>query len=254
MESKLPTLPKKLKKDAIAEAICEIRFECEESLSLPEIVIGRLADFDAWRDFEKFRLPVSDIPASIRSQDPNLKKQPVVELRERNGSRLAKIGVNILSYHRLAPYTGWESFKPEIDRTIEFLFGLFQSFKATRLGFRYVNVFTAEDHGVNDVRHLNYSVNLAGDDLQDPQNLNYRKVRSDVHSVQVRIASPEFVSGPIAKKVQVLVDLDVFTPDGFETNEAETAKAWVEDAHTYEKEEFFRLFTDEMKQRLVEAE
>ena len=131
----MPTLPKKLKKDAIAEAICEIRFECEESLSLPEIVIGRLADFDAWRDFEKFRLPVSDIPASIRSQDPNLKKQPVVELRERNGSRLAKIGVTILSSHRLAPYKGWESFKPEIDRTIEFLFGLFQSFKATRLGF-----------------------------------------------------------------------------------------------------------------------
>ena len=254
MEGKLPTLPKKLKKDAIAEAICEIRFECEESLSLPEIVVGRLADFDVWRDFEKLRLPISDIPASIRSQDPNLKKQPVLELRERNGPRLAKIGVNVLSYHHLAPYPGWETFKPEIDRTIEFLFVSFQSFKATRLGFRYVNVFTAEDHGVHDVRHLNYSVNLAGDDLEDPQNLNYRKVRSDVHSVQVRIASPEFVSGPIAKKVQVLVDLDVFTPDDFETNEAETAKAWVEDAHTYEKEEFFRLFTDEMKQRLVEAE
>ncbi len=250
----MPTLPKKLKKDAIAEALFEVRFECDESVSLPEIVVGRLAESDVWRDFEKFRLPVADIPAPIRSQDPKLKTEPILELRERNGSVLAKIGVNVLSYHRLAPYPGWETFKPEIDRTIEFLFVSFQSFKATRLGFRYVNVFTAEDHGVNDVRHLNYSVNLAGDDLQDAQNLNYRKVRSDIHSVQVRIASPEFVSGPIAKKVQVLVDLDVFTPDGFETNEAETAKAWVEDAHIYEKEEFFRLFTDEMKQRLVEAE
>ena len=250
----MPTLPKKMKKDAIAEALCEVRFECEESVSLPEIVVGKLAEFDVWRDFEKSRLPVADIPPSIRSQDPNLKKQPILELRERNGSLLVKIGVNVLSYHRLAPYPGWESFKPEIDRAIKFLFGSFQSFKATRLGFRYVNVFTAEDHGVNDVSHLNYSVNLAGDDLQDPQNLNYRKVRSNNHSVQVRIASPEFVSGPIGKKVQVLLDLDVSTPDDFETNEAEIAKAWVEEAHTYEKEEFFRLFTDEMMQRLVEAE
>lgn len=250
----MPTLPKKLKEDAIAEAICQVRFECEESASLPEIVIGKLAEFEVWRDFEKSRLPAADIPVSIRSQVPSLKNQSVLELREKGGSQLVQIGLNVLSYHRLAPYPGWESFKPEIDRTIDFLFGEFQSFKATRLGFRYVNAFTAEDHGVNDVGHLNYTVNLAGDDLQDPQNLTYRKERSDNHFVLVRIASPEFVSGSIGKKVQVLLDLDVSTPDGFETDQAETAKAWIEDAHTYEKEEFFRLFTDEMKQRLVEAD
>ena len=107
---------------------------------------------------------------------------------------------------------------------------------------------------MNDARDLYYSVNLAGDNLQDPQNLTYRKVRSDNHVVQVRIASPEFVTAPIGKKVQVLLDLDVFTPNGFETNDAGTAKTWIEDAHTYEKEEFFRLFTDEMKDRLVEAD
>lgn len=250
----MPVLPKKLKIDAIAEALCEVRFECDESTSLPEIVVGRLAEFEAWHDFEKVRLPVSDIPATIRSQDPNLKVQPVLELRERTGSLLVKVGVNALSYHRLAPYPGWDDFKPEIIRTIEFLFCSFQSFRATRLGFRYVNVFTTEEHGVNDARDLYYSVNLAGDNLQDPQNLTYRKVRSDNHVVQVRIASPEFVTAPIGKKVQVLLDLDVFTPNGFETNDAGTAKTWIEDAHTYEKEEFFRLFTDEMKDRLVEAD
>ena len=33
-----------------------------------------------------------------------------------------------------------------------------------------------------------------------------------------------------------------------------SAKDWVEDAHTFEKEEFFRLFTVDMRQRLVEEE
>ena len=248
----MPALPKKLKRDAIAEAICEVRFECEESTTLPEIVVGRLAEFPEWRDFEKIRLAVSDIPAPIRSKDPTLKHQPVLELRERNKSLLTKVGVNVLSHHRLAPYPGWGSFKPELDRTVAFLFKSFHSFRATRLGVRYVNVFTAEDHGVDSVRQLNFSINLAGDALQDPQNLNYLVARSDSHSVQVRIASPEFVAGPLKKTVRVLLDLDVFTPSEFETSEAGTAKNWIEDAHTYEKEEFFRLFTDEMKRRLVE--
>ena len=78
----MPVLPEKLKNDAIAEAVCEVRFECEESVSLPEIVVGRLAEFETWRDYQKVRLPISDIPVSIRYQDPNLKNQPVLELRE----------------------------------------------------------------------------------------------------------------------------------------------------------------------------
>ena len=250
----MPDLPKALKKDAIVEAICEIRFECEESISVPEIVVGKLAEFEVWRDFDKVRLPAANIPEIARSQDPNLKVQPILELRERNGTLLTKIGVNVLSYHRLAPYPGWAIFKPEIDRTIDFLFDAFRSFKSTRLGFRYLNAFTTEDHGVQSVNHLNYSVNIAGAKLEGPQNLNYHITHSSTHLVQVRIASPEFVLSPAGKKIDALVDLDVFTPENFETNDAKTAKSWIEEAHTHEKQEFFRLFTEEMMQRLVETE
>ncbi len=246
--------PKKLTKDAIAEALIDIRFECEESVSLPEIVVGKLAELEAWRDFQKVRLPVSEIPATIRSQDPSLKNQPVLEIRETNGSRLVKIGVNILSFHRLAPYPGWESFKPEIYNVIDGLFSSFQDFKATRLGFRYINIFTDTDHGVKNVRHLNYSVKVAGQDLQEPQNLNYKIARSNVHTALVRIASSEFVSGPAGRTIDVLVDLDVFTPEGWSTDDVGVAQKWVEAAHTYEKEEFFKLFTDDMITKLVEIE
>lgn len=245
-------LPKKLKADSIAEALLEIRFECEESGSLPEIVVGKLAEFDAWRSFQRIRLPISDIPVSIRLLDPNLKNQPVLELREKDGPRLVKIGVNVFSFHHLVPYPSWDRFRPELYNAVEFLFGSFQEFRATRLGFRYVNAFTEATHGVKDVKQLNYSITVAGDDLVAPQNLNYRLPRSDQHNILVRIASPEFVSGPIKSKCHVLLDLDVYTPDGWETNDLENARDWIEDAHTYEKEEFFNLFTEKMKQRLVE--
>jgi uncharacterized protein (TIGR04255 family) len=246
--------PKKLKKDAIAEALCEVRFECEESTSLPETVVSKLADFEPWRHFEKIRLATSDIPASLRSQVPDLKNQPVLVLREQNGSRLAKIGANVVSYHRLAPYPGWEIFKPEVESTVDYIFQTFRAFRATRLGFRYVNLFTDDDHGITTVANLNYSVHVAGEPLHAPQNLNYRLVRSDDHVVQVRIATPEFVSGSIDKSVHVLADLDVFTPRNFGISSAEAAKKWIKDAHDYEKEEFFKLFTDKMRARLVEVE
>ncbi len=248
----MSVLPRKLKRDAIAEAICEVRFECEESSSLPEIVVGRLAEHEMWRDFTKARLPASDIPAPVRSNHPNLKNEPILRLKESNGSRLVKIGVNVLSFHQLAPYPGWARFKPEIDKTLEILFSSFKEFNATRLGFRYINIFTDEAHGVGNVKDLNYSISVAGRDLTEPQNVNYQRFRSDKHTVQIRVASPEFVTSPA--KVQVLVDLDVFTPTGVETNDVEKACGWVEDAHTYEKEEFFILFTEDMMQRLVEAE
>ena len=243
-------LPKKLKRDAIAEALCEVRFECEESSSLPEIVVGRLAEFTMWKDFAKTRLPMSDIPAPIRSSDRNLKYAPILQLNEANGARSVKIGVNVFSFQRMAPYPGWAAFKPEIDESLDFLFGSFNEFKATRLGFRYINIFSEEDHGVGSVGALNYSVKVAGQELTEPQNLNYQRQRSEGHIVQVRVASPEFVTGP--RKVQVLVDMDVFTPVGVETVDAAAARDWIEEAHTYEKEEFFLLFTEDMMLTLVE--
>ena len=244
--------PAKLNPDAIAEAICEVRFECEESKSLPELVVGKLAAFRNWEQFAKIRLPISDIPAPIRAQDPNLRNQPSLELRQAQNLRLAKIGPNVLSYHRLAPYPGWDDFKNEIEETIKFLFASFNDFECTRIGFRYVNLFT-DKHGVSGVGELNYSVNVAGEPLSGPQNLNYNRSQSEDHIVQVRIASPEFVSGPDLTEVRAVVDLDVFTPGQFETHNADTAVRWIEEAHNFEKEEFFRLFTEEMRKRLVET-
>lgn len=244
-------LPKKLKRDAIAEAICEVRFECEESSSVPEIVVGRLAEFQEWREFIKKRLPASDIPAPIRASNPDLRNTPILQFSESSGSKRVKIGWNVLSFHRLAPYPGWSVFESEIKMSLDFLFSSFKDFKANRLGFRYVNIFTEKDHGVKSVSALNYSVCVAGLELAEPQNLNYQRIRSDKHIVQVRVASPEYVSG--SRELRALVDLDVFTAAGVEILDADSAHEWIREAHIYEKEEFFMLFTEDMKNRLVEV-
>src|SRR4051812_17635047 len=109
------TLPDRIEPDAIVEALVEFRFEHTE---LSELVLGRLVDLPCWEGFEQARLPTADIPQPIRDADPNLRYQPLIELRNSNGSRTAKIGGHVLSYHVTGAYPGWTTFQREIEATL----------------------------------------------------------------------------------------------------------------------------------------
>lgn len=249
----IPTLPRKLRIDTIAEALCEVRFSSAEGAQIPEIVIGKLASAQPWATFSKVRLPISDIPASMRVLDSNLKYQPSLELRGSDGLALVKIGESVLSIHRLAPYPGGDAFEVEVSQALDVLFSSLAGMRLDRLGLRYINVFTREEHGVEGVSDLDQSVTVAGAPLVTPVNLNYFRIHSPEHTSLVRIATPEFVAGPIAKPFTVLVDVDLFTPAGFNCSDAGHAKRWLSEARVMEKREFFSLFTQRLREQLIES-
>src|SRR5262245_43763937 len=101
-------LPRKLKRDAIVEALLEVRFESTDGLQFPEGVVGRFGSNAAWRGYRQVRLPLSDVPAPLRFQTADMKFLPVMELHEQSGKRIVKFGVNVISFHALAPYPGWD--------------------------------------------------------------------------------------------------------------------------------------------------
>lgn len=249
----IPTLPRKMRRDTIAEALCEIRFSCSEGAQIPELVMGKLAGAQPWTTFNKVRLPISDIPASMRILDPNLKYQPSLELRSPDGLALVKIGESVLSVHRLAPYPGGDAFEIEVQQALNVLFSSLSAMHLVRLGLRYINVFTREEHGVTSVSDLDQSVTVAGSPLVTPVNLNYFKTHGPEHTSLVRIAAPEFVAGPMAKPFTALVDVDVFTPAGFNCSDLEHAKRWLSEARVMEKREFFSLFTQSLREQLIES-
>jgi uncharacterized protein (TIGR04255 family) len=78
-----PVLPERIDPDAIIEALVEFRFEHSE---LPELMLGRLLDAQLWEGHTQTRLPTADIPQPIREMDPNLRYQPLVELRKSDGA------------------------------------------------------------------------------------------------------------------------------------------------------------------------
>jgi uncharacterized protein (TIGR04255 family) len=241
-------LPRKLKKDAIVEALWEVRFGSDE---LPELVVGTLAGNQAWRHYGKTRLALSDVPAAIRNQDPKLRYQATLQLVSREPARIIKIGSNVFSYHILRPYCGGEQFETELSATIDFVFGSLANFKATRLGLRYINAMS-NDHHIENINDLELTISVAGDRLEPPLNLNYRRASGESHFATVRIVSPEFLTTLPQVALNALIDIDVFTSTTFESSDAMTAKEWVASARTFEKTEFFRLIPAHILERLRE--
>jgi uncharacterized protein (TIGR04255 family) len=241
MATRKKRIPAKLKHDAIVEALLEVRFDMT---TIPEVLLGRLADCPSWKGFEQDRMPASEIPAFVRQADPNLRYQPVFELHNAEKNRAVRIGGQVLSYHRLPPYESWAKFKPELDAAIDALFAKADELTIRRLGLRYLNAIRPELHRISSISELDLTVAVEHEAVAGNVNVNFTTDLSDDTQCTVRVATTEFVQGTLPPNSRVLIDVDVFTKEAFRTNDAQKVKQWVESAHTIEKEQFFRLLTD----------
>lgn len=243
-------LPQKLKSDPIVEALFEIRFETSDQ---PEVVIGRLIDSHLWADFEQRRLPASDIPQPIRQADPNLRFQPVLELRSSDGQRVVKLGSNVLSFHVLRPYCGWSEFLPTLAELVDQVFSRLKGLKTSRLGLRYVNAFVPSKHIIGNIGDLVLTVDVSGNRLTDNVLLNYHVDLGSAYRAMVKIATAQFVQGPLPPDARVLVDVDVVSKPKVAFDNADSVVAWLKDAHTFEKETFFGLIPEATVRQLAES-
>lgn len=232
-------LPTKLRQDAIVEAIFELRFDRE---GLAEVFFGRLLDHPTWKGYQPRRLAGHMVPDQLRQTTPSLKFVPTIETISPDGQCALRVGDWAVSFHRKSPYNGWESFKPELLSVIESLFATAEKLQIRRLGLRYLNALDKNQHGVDRISDLNVSATVAGESTGPQININFISDRADGNKAVVRIATNDFVEGPLSKEGTILVDVDVFTAEGYETKDASKVNEWIELAHTREKEEFFRLF------------
>jgi uncharacterized protein (TIGR04255 family) len=243
-------LPTKLKNDAILEALLELRFE---SSTFPEVFLGRLVDHKYWKQFKQRRLPAYEIPAQMRQMEATLQHAPIIELFGADSKAALRIGPSVISYHRTSPYIGWQKFKPELLQVAESLFQTAENLRVNRMGLRYLNSLTGERHYIGSIADLDLRLRIADEDITKSTNINFITSSGDNSSCTVRIATKEFVQGSIPQDTSVFIDVDVFTNDGFVTSDQLAVQKWIEFAHAYEKTEFFRLFTQEILDKLKES-
>lgn len=243
------SIPRKLKHDFILEVVLELQFETS---TFPEVLLGRLADHTPWQDFRREPLPAYSIPAVMRQTDPNLRYQPVLQLSGEEGRRSVRIGPQVASYHRIAPYVGWTQFSAELEELFQGVFEKSENPSVSRLGLRYINAATPELHGIAAISDLNLRVTVAEDQIGSSVNLNYMNGHErDTQSV-VRVATPDFVIGTIPAGASLLIDVDVSTKAGFKATAVGDVRDWTEFAHKEEKKQFFRLLRPETTEALRE--
>lgn len=248
----MKTVPQKLKQDAIVEALLEIRFEAPRTI--PEILLGRLADHDPWKGFRQHSLPVAQIPAAIRRSDTTLRHTAWLELADPSAPRKVRIGEHVISYHHLAPYSGWANFRPELFKTIDGLFLKAPGAIVTRLGLRYINALTSASHTIARISDLDLTIAAGNEVIHGNVNLNFTTQIQPDTACTVRIATTDFIQGTLPQGSSVVIDVDVFTtPPTWRAKSADDAKTWVESAHTIEKTQFFRLLKQSTIEQLAES-
>jgi uncharacterized protein (TIGR04255 family) len=241
-------LPERISPDAIIEALVEFRFEHAE---LPEAIVGRLLDAPLWADYSQVRLPTADIPQPIRESDPNFRYLPIIELRKRDTSRIAKVGGHVFSYHCLAPYPRWTGFQDEITTVLKTIVEKLKSPDFSRLGFRYINIFRPVEHHVSGLSDTNITISIGDERLTGGVNLNYMKHYETNHTITVKLATPEFVQGNIRSGFSLLCDIDVATKPALSVIGLEPTMGWIKIAHDLEKKEFFTILRREITERLA---
>jgi uncharacterized protein (TIGR04255 family) len=235
----------KLRDDPIVEALIEIRFAAPE---LQEVIVGRLSDI--WRTDQKIRLPTGDIPEPVRAANPNLFHLPTIEIRNAEGINAVRIGGNVLALHFTAPYAGWEQIYPRIKTVIDAAFTAIPTIVITRLGLRYINIFTQARHYVKSVHGFTVSVKVDKEALKGPINLTFTTDPSTEHVCTTRLASREYLVGSVPNDAVAAVDLDVSTRPDYFSKSADAVKVWLDKAHTLEKQAFRLLLPDDLYKQL----
>ena len=214
-------------------------------------MFGRLADVAAWQGYEQRTLPAANIPTPMRLADENLRFQPVLELKQPNGPRAVRIGPRALSYHLVAPYTGWDDFKPELFAAVDELFRVAKGLVVRRLGLRYIDAFTQAKHNFR-ATDLSAKVQVAGTAITEKFNLNFRRNFAVDTDGIIRVSTKEFVEGLLLPDMIVYTDIDIFTKDGYKATDTVEVKRWVVAAHDFEKTSFFELLTPAKVEELRE--
>lgn len=157
----MQTLPKKLKKEPLIDAVFEVRFTSAFPAGsvLPGLLFGKLVG-----DKKIEQLPLSQLPQVMRDADPNLRFAPLSRLDWQQfyinvGDRSVSVGFK-------HPYPGWNSFKPAIIEVMDILNGADILKSVERYSLKYIDLLPATDLR-EQVSFVNFDVTLAGHKLEN---------------------------------------------------------------------------------------
>ncbi len=225
-------LPISISPCPIIEAIFEIRFE---SYFPGDAIFGIV--FNQFKDeFQNVeQLPILQLPAAIRNQDPNLKFSPHYKIKKDNF--IIQIGPNVFSLTNIKEYCGWKVFSEKIFNTYNKVSELNLIKKQFRTALRYINILP--DINIFENSNLGIKLNdrsLGANQINFTAEIPYEYGASNLKLINFAevIFENQAVKGAI-------VDIDTHVQQEKFDNFQDAVKC----AHTAEKELFFKLLKQE---------
>lgn len=235
--------PLRLGKDPIIEAIAEVRFTALSGRSASKLLPGLV--FTQFKDRYKeiIELPASQIPASMRDLDANLRYVPLSHLRGETSNVL--IGDRVLAIGSGNKYPGWNAFKKIILEILELSFQNELISNVERVSVKYVNILECPKEGAH-LELINAELSVAGKAIE--QELFHIRVdrRSGRRVGIIQISSHADVTSTVdaSTKHGLILDLDSVVEGPFSDFPNEMS-ALFDEAHDYEKSIFYDLVTEE---------
>jgi uncharacterized protein (TIGR04255 family) len=225
-------LPLSINPCPIIESIFEIRFES----SFPgDAIFGII--FNQFKDeFQNVeQLPVLQLPAAIRTQDPNLKFIPHYKIKK--DKFIIQIGPNVFSLTNVKDYCGWKIFSEKIFDTYNKLSELNLIQIQLRTALRYINILP----DINIFEKTNLGIQFNDEKLGKNQ-VNFTAEVPYEHGASnlklINFAEAIFENQVIKGSI---VDIDTYV----QLDKFESFTEAIECAHTAEKKLFFNLLEKE---------
>ena len=234
-------IPTKLGICPLVDALLEIRFNSDLDKSVIfGYIYGLLKDAYPGR---VVNLPLSQIPAQIRDNDPNLQFKPLYRIE--GESTIVQIGTDVICLSSKIPYIGWNALSEKALDIINKLYRAGVIKRVVRLGHRYINFFKGN--------------------IDDKLNMSFVFVPK--YSILNRLIRTEIVDGQFISTLQYsnsaeyrphfstsvqkgcLIDIDTFrlyNDDSF----LRSIKTEIDSAHASEKMLFYSLLKDEFIREL----
>ena len=170
-----------------------------------------------------------------------------VQIPSENGSEMVAVGPGMLGIHSLKPYSGWETYKPQIAEAIKTFVEIAKPTGIRRIGIRYINFiepqggqdlpsnyFTAPPHELDSL-----SCTLETFSLRHEYVYSDEPIKLVVNVA--RAESPE-------KKIGFVLDLDVMREWSADFLQVGRAMGVVEDLRRREREAFEALISEKSRE------
>lgn len=234
-------IPKKLGKEPLIEAVCELRFKSDKD-SISDLLPGLLFQNLGERFPKVEKLPASDIPSVILKNNPNFSYVPTIRLIGVEPCSIM-LGEHVFSFSSTRPYMGWDRYLSTIIELLGILKKTALITHPERISLKYIDILDKNEGFTLDALKL---------DLQIGEN----RITSAPVQLRTEIETREFkniiqIASPAQAKLStsqqfdgILIDIDTLSktiPSDFWSDQ----KDFLDRAHTLGKSMFFDLLKRE---------